>query len=75
VRRRLFDRLISLVVPMERIRCASALCGWEGLVRRGTLGSFGRARRKYYRVGAVEHARAPAKAEAPLHEPISESRL
>jgi hypothetical protein len=32
VRRELGDRLLSLVVPVRRYRCASMVCGWEGLV-------------------------------------------
>lgn len=29
------DRVVGLFVPLRRYRCASALCGWEGLLRKG----------------------------------------
>lgn len=34
VARRWFDRFISLFMPVVRYRCASAGCGWEGLLLR-----------------------------------------
>jgi hypothetical protein len=33
VRRLAFDRLISLVSPRHRFRCAAFGCGWEGTLR------------------------------------------
>jgi hypothetical protein len=30
VRRRLLDRIASLILPQQRFRCASIGCGWEG---------------------------------------------
>jgi hypothetical protein len=69
VRRSLLDRLISLFVPMERVRCASKVCSWEGRVHRGALGRFSRGHRKYYRSGAVEASRGAVAAEMPRHEP------
>lgn len=35
VRRKLFDRLLSLVSPRRRYRCISPLCQWEAAVRVG----------------------------------------
>ncbi|MDP2004253.1 MAG: hypothetical protein Q8K45_01145 [Rubrivivax sp.] len=29
-----FDRVLSLFMPIVRYRCASAECGWEGLLMR-----------------------------------------
>ena len=34
VRRRLLDRIISLVSPRHRYRCVAIGCGWEGTLRR-----------------------------------------
>jgi hypothetical protein len=34
VARRWHDRVLSLFVPVERYRCVSAGCGWEGLLKR-----------------------------------------
>ncbi len=34
VARRWFDRFLSLFMPVVRYRCASAGCGWEGLLMR-----------------------------------------
>jgi hypothetical protein len=34
VPRGVFDRVLSLFVPLRRYRCRSARCGWEGLLRR-----------------------------------------
>jgi transposase-like protein len=31
---RLYERLVSLIVPVRRYHCSS--CGWRGLVRKGT---------------------------------------
>jgi hypothetical protein len=31
--RRAFDRLISVVSPRKRFRCAAFGCGWEGTLR------------------------------------------
>ncbi len=28
------DRVVGLFVPLRRYGCASALCGWEGLLRK-----------------------------------------
>jgi hypothetical protein len=33
IRRRAFDRLVSLVSPRQRFRCAAFGCGWEGTLR------------------------------------------
>jgi hypothetical protein len=33
IRRRAFDRLVSLVSPRQRFRCAGFGCGWEGALR------------------------------------------
>ncbi len=33
VRRRALDRLVSLVSPRHRFRCAGFGCGWEGTLR------------------------------------------
>jgi len=33
IRRRAFDRLVSLVSPRHRFRCAAFGCGWEGTLR------------------------------------------
>jgi hypothetical protein len=33
VRRRVFDRLISVVSPRQRFRCVAFGCGWEGALR------------------------------------------
>ncbi|MEO8039197.1 MAG: hypothetical protein ABI794_10540 [Betaproteobacteria bacterium] len=30
IRRRFIDRLTSLVTPIQRYRCDSVTCGWEG---------------------------------------------
>jgi hypothetical protein len=30
VRRRLVDRIVSLIVPCRRYRCIAMGCGWEG---------------------------------------------
>lgn len=35
VRRKFFDRLLSLVSPRRRYRCISPLCQWEAAVRVG----------------------------------------
>ena len=34
VPRSLGDRLVGLFMPVRRFRCASAVCGWEGLLLR-----------------------------------------
>jgi hypothetical protein len=34
VARRWYDRILSLFMPVVRYRCASAGCGWEGLLMR-----------------------------------------
>jgi len=34
VRRRLIDKLLSIVIPVRRFRCVDAGCIWEGNVRR-----------------------------------------
>lgn len=39
IRRYPIDRLLSLVIPLRRLRCAE--CMWEGLFRRATLGPEG----------------------------------
>jgi hypothetical protein len=33
VRRRAFDRLVSVISPRKRFRCAAFGCGWEGTLR------------------------------------------
>jgi len=33
IRRRAFDRLVSLFVPIHRYRCPYFLCQWEGNLR------------------------------------------
>jgi hypothetical protein len=33
MRRKLFDRLLSLVSPRRRYRCRAMGCGWEGTLR------------------------------------------
>ncbi len=33
IRRRVVDRLISVVSPRQRFRCAAFGCGWEGTLR------------------------------------------
>jgi hypothetical protein len=33
IRRRVFDRLISVVSPRQRFRCEAFGCGWEGTLR------------------------------------------
>lgn len=33
VRRRTLDRLVSVVSPRQRFRCAGFGCGWEGTLR------------------------------------------
>jgi hypothetical protein len=33
IRRRAFDRLVSVVSPRKRFRCAAFGCGWEGTLR------------------------------------------
>jgi hypothetical protein len=33
IRRRVFDRLVSVVSPRQRFRCAAFGCGWEGTLR------------------------------------------
>jgi transposase-like protein len=33
IRRRTFDRLVSLFSPRQRFRCAAFGCGWEGTLR------------------------------------------
>lgn len=35
VRRKFFDRLLSLISPRRRYRCISPLCQWEAAVRVG----------------------------------------
>ncbi len=34
IRRRVIDRVASLVLPLRRYRCHHFACQWEGLVRR-----------------------------------------
>ena len=35
IRRRLIDRLVSLVIPVHRYQCQMATCGWHGNLRVG----------------------------------------
>jgi len=45
VERRLLDRLISLVVPVQRYRCRMHNCQWEGTVRTNANGPTQRSAR------------------------------
>ena len=37
VRRRIVDRIMSLIIPLQRYRCSSDACGWIGNVRRSQV--------------------------------------
>lgn len=37
IHRRLSDRLISLVTPVQRYQCQKYFCGWEGSLRLNDL--------------------------------------
>ncbi len=40
IHRRLSDRVLSLVKPVQRYQCQKYFCGWEGNVRvNGTVGA------------------------------------
>ena len=48
IHRRLLDRLLSLVRPVYRFRCADPRCAWEGNVRQKWFAGD-RYRRRYLR--------------------------
>jgi hypothetical protein len=48
IHRRLLDRLLSLVRPVYRVRCADPRCAWEGNLRQKRFAGD-RYRRRYLR--------------------------